>query len=318
MCDFRIREFGHPNYSHRYSIQCVLPMNLYNQQIFTFLWFWFIILIFVNTYVLCLWIYRLVPKQRRIYIKKRLKLLNKYQKLLYNRHDPTLRQSIKSTLKDFNEIYLKWDGVFIIRIISLLASDVVGTQVLHELWARRDVSNRSVCEHAGGDKKQVSETKKQDFNENDDGNADKEKSLNKANNNNSTYKNQPSFIKHENYGFKQDIQQQQQQQNDENFLNKPHSYYVNTENMIQPSIALSLTRRIRHSPSEQVQQSVISTSEKPFNVQIQSASLNKPKKVVAFAPIHQTYSKESQDDSQAYNHKSNYPYIDETKRDSIS
>ncbi len=32
MCDFKIREFGHPNFSHRYTIQCVLPINLYNQQ----------------------------------------------------------------------------------------------------------------------------------------------------------------------------------------------------------------------------------------------------------------------------------------------
>ena len=31
MCDFKIREFGHPNFSHRYTIQCVLPINLYNQ-----------------------------------------------------------------------------------------------------------------------------------------------------------------------------------------------------------------------------------------------------------------------------------------------
>ena len=33
MCDFKIREFGHPNFSHKYTIQCVLPINLYNQVI---------------------------------------------------------------------------------------------------------------------------------------------------------------------------------------------------------------------------------------------------------------------------------------------
>ena len=34
MCDFKIREFGHPNFSHKYTIQCVLPINLYNQVCF--------------------------------------------------------------------------------------------------------------------------------------------------------------------------------------------------------------------------------------------------------------------------------------------
>ncbi len=33
MCDFRIREVGNPKVSHRYTVQCVLPINLFNQQI---------------------------------------------------------------------------------------------------------------------------------------------------------------------------------------------------------------------------------------------------------------------------------------------
>jgi hypothetical protein len=65
MCDFLIREFGHPNFSHKYSIQCVLPINLYNQQIFTFLWFWFLILFCMNSWALVSWINRMMPQQRR-------------------------------------------------------------------------------------------------------------------------------------------------------------------------------------------------------------------------------------------------------------
>ena len=141
MCDFRVRELAHPNYSQRYSIQCVLPINLYNQQIFTFLWFWYVILIFLNLYSLFNWILNFISKQRRIFIKKRLKLLNKYQKLIYNKGDSTLRKAIKETLHDFNDVYLKLDGVFIIKLICILTSDVVGTQILHDLWKRRKMNN---------------------------------------------------------------------------------------------------------------------------------------------------------------------------------
>ena len=41
MCKFQVRELGLKNFSHEYNVQCVLPINLFNQQIFTFLWFWY-------------------------------------------------------------------------------------------------------------------------------------------------------------------------------------------------------------------------------------------------------------------------------------
>ena len=144
MCDFRVREASHPNYSHRYSIQCVLPINLYNQQIFTILWFWYLILTIINIIALGKWIKEFVPKHRRSFILKRLLLLNKYQKLLYNKDDPTLKETIKSGLKRFNQNYLKCDGVFIIKMISILTSDVVGTTILLELWNRQNITETKI------------------------------------------------------------------------------------------------------------------------------------------------------------------------------
>lgn len=41
MCDFKIRI---PGNVQRYSVQCALPINLYNEMIFTILWFWFVII----------------------------------------------------------------------------------------------------------------------------------------------------------------------------------------------------------------------------------------------------------------------------------
>jgi hypothetical protein len=33
LCDFQIREALHPKDSHRYTVQCVLPLNLFSQQV---------------------------------------------------------------------------------------------------------------------------------------------------------------------------------------------------------------------------------------------------------------------------------------------
>lgn len=151
MCDFRIREFGHPNFSHRYTIQCVLPINLYNQQIFTFLWFWFLILFCANFWAMCQWVNRMLPKNRRRYINRRLNMLKYFKELnestsiivkkpgLFINRRKSISFEAKKQKRNFIEEYLKFDGVFILRMISMLTSEIVGTELLHELWTKRAV-----------------------------------------------------------------------------------------------------------------------------------------------------------------------------------
>lgn len=153
MCDFRIREFGHPNFSHRYTIQCVLPINLYNQQIFTFLWFWFLILFFANCWALFQWVNRMLPSSRWQYINKRLNMLKHFKQLnqttsiiMKSRGILGRRKSVsleaKRQKRKFIDDYLKFDGVFILRMISMLTSEIVCTELLHELWKKRAVDSK--------------------------------------------------------------------------------------------------------------------------------------------------------------------------------
>jgi hypothetical protein len=75
MCKFQVRELALKNFSHEYNVQCVLPINLFNQQIFTFLWFWYLVLLIINTSSLLIWCYRFIPINQYNYVIRRIKLL---------------------------------------------------------------------------------------------------------------------------------------------------------------------------------------------------------------------------------------------------
>jgi len=52
-CDFRIRMLG--DRLHRHTVQCVVPVNIFTEKIFTALWFWLLILNFINVYNFFKW-----------------------------------------------------------------------------------------------------------------------------------------------------------------------------------------------------------------------------------------------------------------------
>ncbi|CAF0804780.1 unnamed protein product [Brachionus calyciflorus] len=141
MCDFRIREVGNPKVSHRYTVQCVLPINLFNQQIFTFIWFWYGIVLIVNIYSLCVWTYRFLPSKRLRYITRRIEIMR--QALLWKTKNPLnfdqipdleLHEFEKDLIQHFVHDYLESDGLFILRVLSSNTSDFVCTELIQELW----------------------------------------------------------------------------------------------------------------------------------------------------------------------------------------
>jgi len=42
LCDFKVRGQDMVNV-HPYTVQCVLPINLYNESIYVFLWYWMVL-----------------------------------------------------------------------------------------------------------------------------------------------------------------------------------------------------------------------------------------------------------------------------------
>jgi len=124
LCDFTIREPNHPKESHRYTVQCVLPFNLFNQQIFTYLYFWLIIISCSNFASIVIWLYRMSPYRTFHYLERRLK-----PNLLTDDDNDEI-----DLRKKFVYRYLQGDGTFMLRLVTSNVSDYVCRRIITELY----------------------------------------------------------------------------------------------------------------------------------------------------------------------------------------
>ena len=140
---------GNPNKSHRYTgksffflnrnflikkfkfklkpilVQCVLPINLFNQQVFTIIWMWYLFVLAFNVVMFFSWLQKAVPSKARKWISKRVNLINRTM------------STKKVRLEHFLGKYLEADGLFMIRMIANNTSDYVATDVIHNLWCKK-------------------------------------------------------------------------------------------------------------------------------------------------------------------------------------
>ena len=120
-CDFQIRQLQN---IQTFTIQCVLPINLFNEKIFIFLWFWFFMIAALAVYGLLQWTYVLVVKRNRVnFVKKYLKITDQLQ----SGFD-------KKLCHRFADNYLREDGVFLLRCVTRNSTDLVTTDLVSELW----------------------------------------------------------------------------------------------------------------------------------------------------------------------------------------
>ncbi|VDK23325.1 unnamed protein product [Anisakis simplex] len=70
MCDFEVRELGN---IHRWSVQCVLPLNMFSEKLYIILWFWLHIVLVVTFVNLTIWMFQILRDQSRMdFIKEML------------------------------------------------------------------------------------------------------------------------------------------------------------------------------------------------------------------------------------------------------
>ena len=150
-CDFRVR-MNVDSLVQNFTVQCVLPINLFNEQLFTLIWAWLWIVFIINCYEMVTWIVRILPKQRYKYIRHRI-------------HIEGSEQAYKMYIDKFINDYLSYDGVFLLRILTLNSSDIVTHKIVNSLW-----KNYIECKRMGN--KESQSTKIREVNYYDESNVD--------------------------------------------------------------------------------------------------------------------------------------------------
>uniref|UniRef100_A0A1I8JHV5 Innexin n=1 Tax=Macrostomum lignano TaxID=282301 RepID=A0A1I8JHV5_9PLAT len=103
-CDFEIRRL---NVRHPYTMQCVLTVNLFNEKIFVFLWFWYLVISAANIVSLLYWLLYCLPFKQYDFIDSYLSTSDKY----HGERD-------SAALQEFVNRHLRNDGVFLLRLIA--------------------------------------------------------------------------------------------------------------------------------------------------------------------------------------------------------
>uniref|UniRef100_A0AC34GSY8 Innexin n=1 Tax=Panagrolaimus sp. ES5 TaxID=591445 RepID=A0AC34GSY8_9BILA len=118
LCDFEIRVLGN---IHRHTVQCVLVINMFMEKIFIFLWLWMVFLIILSIINLTIWLFTLsVPSCRQAFVEKYLEL--------------SIEPS--SELAPFVEQFLRPDGVFLLKMVSVHAGNIICSRITESLWNR--------------------------------------------------------------------------------------------------------------------------------------------------------------------------------------
>lgn len=120
LCDFLVRSMAR-NQPH--TVQCTLPVNLFNEKIFIFVWFWLVMMVFLNFMSLIYWLWIAFTTNRRSYIKTYLKVFGKY-----TRHNDHMRLNV------FSNTYLRQDGHFLLRMIGKNTNEVIVSELITALW----------------------------------------------------------------------------------------------------------------------------------------------------------------------------------------
>ncbi|CAD5230006.1 unnamed protein product [Bursaphelenchus xylophilus] len=124
LCDFQVRVMGN---IQEHTIQCVLVINIFNEKIFIFLWFWYVFLLVFTAGSFLYWLLvAFFPWPNIRFIKRHLEMSE--LDIDPDEKDKEVRRFVKK--------FLRIDGLFVLRMLTLHSGVIFGTEVIQELWTR--------------------------------------------------------------------------------------------------------------------------------------------------------------------------------------
>ncbi|XP_067930337.1 innexin unc-9-like [Watersipora subatra] len=141
LCDVNIRQFSNVQL---FTIQCALPINLFNEKVYLVLWFWLCAMSLINILSLVCYLWNAFIPNRRSYVEQHLK---RYLKTNYR--SSHIR---RDQLHRFVCHYLRQDGTLILRMLESNTNNVIIAEVIGSLWQlqkqpkRQDKRNWGVSE----------------------------------------------------------------------------------------------------------------------------------------------------------------------------
>lgn len=153
LCSFYIREFA--GNTHRYTVQCVMPINIFNEKIYIFLWFWLVFVALSCIYSLIGWVWESTSITRVNYLKRFIKMAPESS---YKRNED------RRIIKEFAHDYLQQDGVFLLRLLERNISEVVLCEVIDDLYYGYKEKHRPSAPLADDD--MISDEENQSLNQN--------------------------------------------------------------------------------------------------------------------------------------------------------
>ncbi|VDK76580.1 unnamed protein product [Dibothriocephalus latus] len=96
---------------------------MFLEKIFVFLWFWHCIIGIITLFSFFNWFLRMG------FARYRLKFIRKFLKIM-----AVLKDTDKAASQKFVENFLRPDGVFLIRLISMNVGDIIAGDLACELW----------------------------------------------------------------------------------------------------------------------------------------------------------------------------------------
>ncbi|VDM96778.1 unnamed protein product [Thelazia callipaeda] len=125
LCDFAVRVLGN---LHRHTVQCVLMINMFNEKIFLFLWFW---LLFMSAFSVLSLIQWLIISATNVGGRQ---MVSSYLEKI----DPVSIHSSRrrELLDEFLAEKLRPDGLFLLRLVQYNSGDIVTCELIATLWQR--------------------------------------------------------------------------------------------------------------------------------------------------------------------------------------